>query len=125
MVDKGPYRCLLVHPTELYSSANGAVLCFILYLFWRRSQKTKNANKFLAKSGCTFGLMFVLYGITRFFIEFVRDDNPFEYSWWAIYKGGTVSQNLGIYMVVLGIVLIIIFTKMKSDVIASKKVCPE
>ena len=115
MVDNGPYRCLPVHPTQLYSSANAAVCCLILYFFWRRSQKTKNANKFLAKSGCTFGLMFVIYGITRFFIEFVRDDNPFEYSWWAIYKGGTVSQNLGIYMVVLGIVLIIIFTKMKSE----------
>ncbi len=113
LVDKGPYRCLPVHPTQLYSSANGAVLCLILYLFWRRAQK---ANKRLfSKPGCTFGLMFILYGITRFFIEFLRDDNPFEYTWWAVYKGGTVSQNLGIYMVILGVVLMAIFEKMKPQ----------
>ncbi len=38
MVKNGTYRCLPVHPTQLYSSANAALLCFILYLFWRRSQ---------------------------------------------------------------------------------------
>jgi len=118
MVTNGKYRCLPVHPTELYSSANGAILCLILYLFWRRTKKadnSKNAKKLLAKPGCTFGLMFVLYGITRFLIEAVRDDNPFEYGWWAIYKGGTISQNLGIYMVVFGFVLIVIFQNMKRD----------
>ena len=118
MVDKGPYRCLPVHPTELYSSANGAVLCLILYLFWRRSQNaagTKTGKKLFAKPGCIFGLMFVLYGITRFFIEFLRDDNPFEHAWWAIYKGGTVSQNMGIYMTILGAVLMLIFQRMRTQ----------
>lgn len=80
MVDKGIYRCLPVHPTQLYSSANAFALCLILYFCW-------------------------------------RDDNPFEYSWWIIYKGGTVSQNLGIYLVIIGIILITLFTKMKSDAI--------
>lgn len=111
-VDNGPYRCLAVHPTQLYSSANAALCGLLLYLFWRKAQKS---GGFSAKPGCIFGLMFVLYGATRFFIEFLRDDNPFEYAWWAIYKGGTVSQNLGIYMVILGGVLIAIFTAMKPD----------
>ena len=105
-------RSLPVHPTELYSSANGAVLCLILYFFWRRARKTGRGP--FNKPGQIFGLMFVLYGITRFFIEFLRDDNPFEYSWWAIYKGGTVSQNLGIYMVVFGLFLILVFQRMKT-----------
>jgi prolipoprotein diacylglyceryltransferase len=61
--------------------------------------------------------MFILYGFARFFLEILRDDNPFEYGWWAIYKGGTVSQNLGIYMVIFGIVLIIIFQKVKLKVV--------
>ena len=113
LVDKGKYRCLSVHPTQLYSSVNGAVLCLILYLFWRRAQK-KGRGVF-SKPGQIFGLMFVLYGITRFFIEFLRDDNPFEYSWWAVYKGGTVSQNLGIYMVVFGLFLILIFQMSKTQ----------
>ncbi len=118
MVKNGIYRCLRVHPTELYSSANGAILCLVLYFFWRRSQKAstaKNTKRLFAKPGCTFSLMFVLYGITRFFIEFLRDDNPFEYAWWAIYKGGTVSQNLGIYLAVFGILLMIVFQRMRTD----------
>ncbi len=107
------YRCLPVHPTQLYSSANGALLCLILYLFWRRSQRAlaENAMKPFAQSGLTFALAFVLYGITRFGIEFIRDDNPFEYAWWAIYKGGTVSQNLSFYLIILGVALIIIFDR--------------
>ena len=118
LVDKGPFRCLPVHPTQLYSSANGAVLCLILYLFWRRSRKAETSKKtksLFIKPGCTFGLMFIIYGISRFFIEFLRDDNPFEYAWWAIYKGGTVSQNLGIYMLIFGMVLIAIFQRIRTQ----------
>jgi len=117
LVDNGPYRCLPVHPTQLYSSANGAVLCLILYLFWRRSRKaetSRETKKLFTRPGCTFALMFILYGIARFFLEFLRDDNPFEFGWWTIYKGGTVSQNLVIYMVILGIVLMVVFEKMKT-----------
>lgn len=111
MVENGPYQCLPVHPTQLYSSANGGVLCLILYLFWRRSQNAMRAGKgekLFIKPGCIFGLMFVLYGITRFFIEFVRDDNPFEFD------SLTVSQNISIAMIVLGAVLLIIFNRKKA-----------
>jgi phosphatidylglycerol:prolipoprotein diacylglycerol transferase len=104
----GPYRCLPVHPTQLYSSANAAVLSFLLYLFWRRTRKhqlDKNTKKVLAKDGCTFALMLMLDGITRFLIEFLRDDNPFEFNHL------TVSQNIGIGLVILGIILMIIFEK--------------
>jgi phosphatidylglycerol:prolipoprotein diacylglycerol transferase len=117
LVDKGPFRCLPVHPTQLYASASGAVLCLILYLFWRRSKitaKTKNTGKLFTKPGYIFSLMFILYGLVRFFIEFLRDDNPFEYGRWAIYKGGTISQNLGIYMVIFGLLLMLIFQRMKN-----------
>jgi len=113
-VTTGPYRCLPVHPTQLYSSATAALLCFILYLLWRKLQtRPKGIIKLFGKPGCIFALSLILYGICRFFIEYLRDDNPFEYSWWAIYKGGTVSQNLGIYLVVFGTILMTIFLKMK------------
>jgi prolipoprotein diacylglyceryltransferase len=52
-------------------------------------------------------LMFIVYGITRFIIEYLRDDNPFEFD------GLTISQNIGIGMVVLGVVLMAIFKRMK------------
>jgi len=122
MVKNGLYCGLGVHPTQLYSSANAAVVCLILYVFWRRSSNASgksNRKKLFSGPGCTFGLMFVLYGVTRFFIEFIRDDNPFEYDWWAIYKGGTVSQNLGIYLAVLGVILMLIFQRFKPKAVGS------
>ena len=121
MVLYGPYRCLHVHPTQLYSSAMALVNCFLLFLFWRRSKNTaesKNPKKLFSNPGSTFALMFILYGPTRFLIEFLRDDNPYEYAWWAIYKGGTVSQNLAIYMLGFGIVLMLIFQKIKTEAVA-------
>jgi prolipoprotein diacylglyceryltransferase len=108
-VTQGEYRCLLVHPTQLYSSLNAFVLCGLIYLFWQKFGQRK--------AGCTLSLMLMFYGTTRFFLEYLRDDNPFEYGWWAIYKGGTVSQNIGIYMVITGAVLLAIFVtrKPKAD----------
>ena len=110
---EGQYRALPVHPTQLYASAGAAFLCLVLFLFWRRSQKS--GGKFLTGSGSTFSLMLILYGIMRFMIEGLRDDNPFEYGWWAVYKGGTVSQNLAIFMVMLGLIFIVYFNFIKPD----------
>ena len=120
-VTQGAHCCLPVHPTQLYSSANGFLLCLILYLFWRRSQKAaaNNVLKPFTQPGLTCALAFILYGITRFGIEFIRDDNPFEYAWWAIYKGGTVSQNLSIYLIILGVVLIVIFQRLEPKTVKS------
>jgi len=118
LVDKGPLRCLPVHPTQLYSSVNAAVLCFALYLFWRRSLnagKSKKAKKLFAKPGCTFGLMFILYGITRFFLESLRDDNPFGFD------GLTISQNICIIMVLVGAALMVVFERIKPEKIPVKR----
>ncbi|MHC4744599.1 MAG: prolipoprotein diacylglyceryl transferase, partial [Planctomycetota bacterium] len=38
-VTKGQYRCLPVHPTQLYASANAFVICAILYAFWRKTHQ--------------------------------------------------------------------------------------
>ncbi|MFH1371678.1 MAG: prolipoprotein diacylglyceryl transferase [Planctomycetota bacterium] len=114
IVAKRPYRCLPVHPAQLYSSANAAIIALVLFLFWRRSQFDA-AGKLFTRPGSTFALMFMLYGLTRFFLEIVRDDNPFEYGWWTVYKGGTISQNLSIYMLILGAVLMLVFQKMRSE----------
>jgi phosphatidylglycerol:prolipoprotein diacylglycerol transferase len=117
-VTKNKYRCLPVHPTQLYSSAAGAVLCLLLYLFWRRARRADSANKHgraFSKPGYTFSLMFIVYGITRFLIELLRDDNPFEFD------GLTISQNLSIAMIALGAVLMVIFHRMKPDRIKPRK----
>jgi len=109
-VTEGKYRCLPVHPTQLYSSGMAAFWCLMLYLFWRRAKKAElsgNIGRFLTKPGLTFALMFIVYGTTRFFMEYLRDDNPFEFD------GLTISQNICIVMVLLGLILMAIFNKMK------------
>jgi len=114
MVKNGKYRCLPIHPTQLYESASAAFLCLILYLFWRRSQqagKSKNANKLFSKPGCTFALMFIVYGFTRFFIEFLRDDNPFEFD------SMTISQIISGALIVFGAALLAVFHRMKSETV--------
>lgn len=116
MVDDGPYRPLSIHPTQLYSSAGGLAICFILYSFWKRSRaaaKRKDVKRLFTAPGSTFALMFILYSLNRFFMEFIRNDNPFEYAWWTIYKGGTVSQNLAIYMIIFGLIAMLILEKTK------------
>jgi phosphatidylglycerol:prolipoprotein diacylglycerol transferase len=123
-VTQGQYRCLPVHPTQLYSSLNALACCVILYLFRRRSlraEKSKGPVKLFSKPGSTFALMFIVYGIARFGLELLRDDNPFEYAWWIVYKGATVSQNLSIYLVVLGVALMAVFQKMQPGPAAVKR----
>jgi len=119
-VMEGQYRCLPVHPTQLYTSLSAFFLTIFLFLFYKRSRKSK--SKILTGPGCTFSLMFIVYGILRFVIETLRDDNPFEYGWWAIYKGGTVSQNISIYMFIVGLAFLVIFQviNMKKPVSTNK-----
>jgi phosphatidylglycerol:prolipoprotein diacylglycerol transferase len=114
-VTEGKYRCLPVHPTQLYSSALAAFWCLILCLFWRRAQGAAlsgGPSGLFTKPGCTFALMLIVYGISRFGMEFLRDDNPFELD------GLTVSQNIGIVMVTLGVILMVVFQKMKVKGVA-------
>ena len=106
-VTQGKYQALPVHPTQLYSSANAFLLCGLLYLFWRKVG--------LYRPGSTFSLMFIAYGTTRFMLETIRDDNPFEHAWWAIYKGGTISQNIGIYMVIVGLICFAVFIRRPKE----------
>jgi phosphatidylglycerol:prolipoprotein diacylglycerol transferase len=111
-VKKENYRCLPVHPTQLYSSAVSAFWCLILYLFWRRTEKAEASDapgKLLAKPGCVFSLMFILYGVSRFSIEFLRDDNPFEFA------SLTISQLIGICMILMGLALTVVFHRMKTE----------
>jgi len=115
-VNEGKYRCLPVHPTQLYSSGIAAFWCLMLYLFWRRAKKAElsvnsGSGKFFTRPGYTFALMFIVYGITRFLMEYLRDDNPFEFD------GLTISQNIGIAMIALGVILMAIFKAMKVKAI--------
>jgi len=120
LVTEGKYRCLLVHPTQLYSSAGAVVLGLVLLLFLRRSHRGEESGvyPFLTRPGTTFSLMFILYGFGRFLMEFVRDDNPFEVA------SITVSQLLSLGLIALGIVLMAYFAKVEPERLPALKTTP-
>ena len=111
-------RSLPVHPTQVYSSAYAFIICLILYLFWKKGLKVEKMERSGLKwigPGSTFGLMFAIYGPTRFLMEFLRDDNPFEIDHL------TISQLLGIGLLILGLVLMTIFAKLRPNKIVPIK----
>jgi phosphatidylglycerol:prolipoprotein diacylglycerol transferase len=111
-VTKGKYRCRPVHPSQLYAWANALLLCAILYVFWRRSSGAPSSGeprRRTWRSGSTVGLALVLYGVSRFLLEFVRDDNPFEFAFL------TISQIIGVVILVLGVALLAVLMTMKPD----------
>jgi len=114
-VTGGAYRCLPVHPTQLYTSASAALLCVILYGFWRRSRRAEQIGKhaFATRPGSVFSLMFIFYGVMRFLMELARDDNPFEIDHL------TIAQLLGIGLVILGALLLTFFALIRPEELPS------
>jgi phosphatidylglycerol---prolipoprotein diacylglyceryl transferase len=99
----GPYRCMKVLPTQPFETAYSFGLAAAMYFFW-----TIRANRI---PGLTLATTMWIYGILRFINEGLRDDNPFEYAWWAVYRGGTISQNMSLYMIAIGVILTIVLIK--------------
>jgi len=117
-VTQGPYRCLPVIPTQIYESLSALVGFFLLYRHRSKGLRLEmryGYPPFFYRPGITFSLMFVYYGIVRFFVEFLRDDNPIQFD------GLTVSQNLSIILIVVNLGLILLFAKMKPDNFTFKK----
>ena len=112
-VTHGPYRCLPIHPTQLYASAHAFLLCGILYLLWRRSASGTVADSkrtWLTRPGLATAAMCILYGPGRFVLEAIRDDNPYEIATL------TVSQIMGIVMFIAGLVLLGLHLRSKPQV---------
>ncbi len=108
----GPYHCLPVIPSQIYESTLAFLGCIGLYFHRQRGIKIQTQGRtlpFIFKPGTTFALMFIYYGTMRFFIEFIRDDNPIQAD------GLTISQNLSIALIVFNLALILLFAKMKTD----------
>jgi phosphatidylglycerol:prolipoprotein diacylglycerol transferase len=80
---------IAVHPTPLYESLATFVLLLIL-LF----------GKWQIGKGHRFGFFLVWFGVSRFFVEFIRL-NPFDYF------GLTSSQFVSIFFVISGIIVFI------------------
>ena len=79
-----------IHPTQLYSSLNGFVLCLLLWAYY----------PFRRRDGEVIALLMTLYAITRFVIEIIRtDEGSFAGT------GLTISQNISLGLLALAVAL--------------------
>jgi phosphatidylglycerol:prolipoprotein diacylglycerol transferase len=79
-----------VHPTQLYSSLNAAMICLILLV----------GMKFLRRDGQIFALFLTIYPVTRFLLEMIRtDEDSF------LGTGMTVSQNVSVLLLIIAAIL--------------------
>jgi len=111
-VTQGKYRCLPIHPTQLYASANAFLLCGVLCLLWRRSLTGIRSDHFrdrLWRPGIAVVGLCLLYGPARFVLEAIRDDNPYEVGTL------TISQIVGLVMLAAGGVLLVVLLTNKAE----------
>lgn len=72
---------LPVHPTQLYSALDAALICLLLLAF----------APFRRREGEVFALMISVYPVTRYLIEILRNDVPKEFL-----ARMTISQNISL-----------------------------
>ena len=95
-ISKLPDRSLPTHPTQVYSSVNALLLFLTLWFFWTTRRE----------DGQVFALMLILYSISRFLIEIIRQDEAgqfgteFTISQWV--SIGTILAGFAIFAISLG-----------------------
>ena len=82
-----PDRSRPVHPTQLYSAIDGAILGWLLWSFF----------PFRRRDGEAIALLLTIHPITRFLLEIIRTDEP------AVFGTGlTISQNVSLGLLACG-----------------------
>jgi phosphatidylglycerol:prolipoprotein diacylglycerol transferase len=87
-IDPAAAATMPVHPTQIYSSINAFILAFVTATYFYRRRHV----------GDVFALALILYPITRFTIEFLRND---EFG--QLGTGLTISQIYSLVMCAAGI----------------------
>lgn len=87
------------HPSQIYEAAlEGLLMAAILWpLFWRTQARYK--------PGFLFGTAALVYGLSRFVVEFVREPDA-QLQWLAEQSGLSMGQWLTIPMILLGLFLV-------------------
>ncbi len=86
LIAEGARVSLPVHPTQLYSAIDALVLLVLLSAFYPMRRR----------DGEVMGVLMLAYPITRFLIEYIRNDEG------AFYAGLTISQNISIGLFLAG-----------------------
>lgn len=79
---------LPLHPTQIYSTIDGLVICLLLCAYYPLRRR----------DGEVFGLFMLTYPITRFLIEYLRNDEM------ALQFGMTISQLISIVIFAGGLI---------------------
>jgi phosphatidylglycerol:prolipoprotein diacylglycerol transferase len=100
------YRSKPVHPTQLYEMISGLLICWLLH----------TAFYYRKRHGILLGWFLILYSISRWLLEAIRQDNPLDVG------GLTISQAISIGCFFAGLLwLWIIYTKLPE---VSPRVAP-
>lgn len=88
------------HPSQLYEAAlEGLLMAAILWpLFWKTQARYK--------PGFLFGMAALIYGISRFIVEFFREPDQ-QLQWLAQSSGLSMGQWLTIPMILVGLILVL------------------
>jgi len=87
MIPEGAIQSLPIHPTQIYSAIDGLVLLLLLSAFFPLRRR----------DGEVMGLLMVTYPISRFLIEFLRNDEG------TFFAGLTISQNISVALFLVGL----------------------
>jgi phosphatidylglycerol:prolipoprotein diacylglycerol transferase len=91
MLSPDAAQSLGVHPLPIYLSLNALVLFVIISAVWRRTRD---------RPGTTVAVAWVLYGVTRFMLEFLRDPAAS----WAD-AGLSIAQWMALVAIGIGVVI--------------------
>ena len=100
MANVGTPLGIPLHPTQLYEAGAEAVILVFLLLFERRGRPFP---------GRTFWSYMLLYGISRFIVEFYRGDNR-----GMVFDTLSTSQFVSLLLVPLSIVMLILLSRRMS-----------
>ncbi len=87
MIPADALYSLPIHPTQLYASIDGLVLCLLLSAYFPLRRR----------DGEVMALLMVAYPVTRFLIELLRNDEG------AYFAGLTISQNISVALFLAGL----------------------
>jgi phosphatidylglycerol:prolipoprotein diacylglycerol transferase len=103
------------HPSQLYEAGLEGLLLFIVLIFFSQ-------NGALRRSGLITGVFAAGYGASRFYVEYFRVpdpqflsfDNPYGYAFGQSGFGVTMGQALSLPMIFVGLLLILLSTKLSK-----------
>ncbi len=79
---------LPIHPTQIYAAIDGLVLLLLLSAYYPLRRR----------DGEVMGLLMITYPVTRFLVEFLRNDEG------AFFAGMTISQNISVALFSAGLI---------------------